>query len=71
MGYFDSFNDVRTTLSNYGGAVNGLNVLYRPWGPNSNSFAFGAVEKLVGFRPESSVLAIGSDVNVKLWARSK
>lgn len=60
IGYFDGYDNIKNTLSNYGAAVNSAKIPYRPLSTNSNAFAFGAVQKILGFRPTSNFTTPGS-----------
>nr|WP_290444442.1 RHS repeat-associated core domain-containing protein [Pseudoalteromonas sp. XMcav2-N] len=61
VGYFDDYDNVVNTLSAYGVSVNESNIPYMPLSTNSNSFAFGAVQQVLGFRPESNFRTPGSE----------
>lgn len=60
IGYFDGYDSIKNTLSNYGAAVNSAKIPYRPLSTNSNAFAFGAVQNILGFRPASNFTTPGS-----------
>jgi hypothetical protein len=66
IGYFNDFNSVKNTLSNYGAAVNAAKIPYRPLSTNSNAFAFSAVTKILGYRPASNFVTPGSQTVLKV-----